>query len=141
MYRRWLGIRIICLSGATYLHAECYFIQRGWASTVILVHSKHHHFIKILEEFEDIKGELRVRISKRNRQHNGQKKKYKRTKNYQQNKHIQLKIEYHLWYLFVKCFSIWLSVFYMKIAVNGLQLTSNSKPLSYADCVRCTYQA
>jgi hypothetical protein len=25
--------------------------------------------------------------------------------------------------------------------LNGLQLTSNSKPLSYADCVRCTYQA
>ena len=27
------------------------------------------------EEFEDIKGVIRIRISKKNRQHNGQKKK------------------------------------------------------------------
>jgi len=32
------------------------------------------------EEFEDTKGVIRIRISKKNRQHNGQKKKYKRTK-------------------------------------------------------------
>jgi len=32
------------------------------------------------EEFEDNKGEIRIRISKKNRQHNGQNKKYKRTK-------------------------------------------------------------
>ena len=31
------------------------------------------------EEFEDTKGAIRNRISKKNRQHNGQKKKYKRT--------------------------------------------------------------
>jgi hypothetical protein len=31
------------------------------------------------EEIEDIKGAIRIRISKKNRQHNGQKKKYKRT--------------------------------------------------------------
>jgi hypothetical protein len=30
------------------------------------------------EEFEDTKGVIRIRISKKNRQHNGQKKKYKR---------------------------------------------------------------
>ena len=29
------------------------------------------------EEFEDTKGVFRIRISKKNRQHNGQKKKYK----------------------------------------------------------------
>jgi hypothetical protein len=29
------------------------------------------------EEFEDIKGVIRIRISKKNRQHNGQKKKDK----------------------------------------------------------------
>jgi len=29
------------------------------------------------EEFEDTKGITRIRISKKNRQHNGQKKKYK----------------------------------------------------------------
>jgi hypothetical protein len=35
----------------------------------------------------------RIRISKKNRQHNGQKKKYKRTNNDLQNIHIKLKIE------------------------------------------------
>jgi hypothetical protein len=32
------------------------------------------------EEFEDTKGVIRTRISKKNRQHNGQKKKYKKDK-------------------------------------------------------------
>jgi hypothetical protein len=45
------------------------------------------------EEFEDTKGAIRVRISKKNRQHNGQKKKYKRTNNDLQIIHIKLKIE------------------------------------------------
>jgi hypothetical protein len=45
------------------------------------------------EEFEDIKGAIRNRISKKNRQHNGQKEKYKRTNNDRQNIHIKLKIE------------------------------------------------
>ena len=39
------------------------------------------------EEFEDTKGVIRIRKSKKNRQHNGQKKKYKRTNNDQQNTH------------------------------------------------------
>ena len=47
----------------------------------------------LLEEFEDTKGAIRNRISKKNRQHNGQKKKYKSTNNDQQNIHIKLKIE------------------------------------------------
>jgi len=33
------------------------------------------------EEFEDTKVVIRIRISKKNRQHNGQKKKCKRTNN------------------------------------------------------------
>jgi hypothetical protein len=45
------------------------------------------------EEFEDTKGEIRIRISKKNRQHNDQKKKYKRTNKDQQNIHKKLKIE------------------------------------------------
>ena len=45
------------------------------------------------EEFEDTKGEIRNRKSKKNRQHNGQKKKYKGTNNDLQNIHIKLKIE------------------------------------------------
>ena len=45
-----------------------------------------------LEEFEDTKGVIRIRISK-NRQNNGQKRKYKRTNNDLQSMHIKLKIE------------------------------------------------
>jgi len=45
------------------------------------------------EEFEDTKRAIRNRISKKNRQHNGQKKKYKRKNNDRQNIHIKLKIE------------------------------------------------
>ena len=41
------------------------------------------------EKFEDIKVVIRNRISKKNRQHNGQKKKYKRTNNDLQNIHIK----------------------------------------------------
>jgi hypothetical protein len=37
------------------------------------------------EEFEDTKGAIRICISKKNRQHNGQKKKYERTNNDLQN--------------------------------------------------------
>ena len=48
---------------------------------------------EISEEFEDTKGAIRIRISKKNRQHNGRKKKYKRTNNDLQNIHIKLKIE------------------------------------------------
>ena len=36
---------------------------------------------QLKEEFDDTKGVIRIRISKKNRQHNGQKKKYKRTNN------------------------------------------------------------
>ena len=45
------------------------------------------------EEFEDTKGIIRIRISKKNRQHNDQKKNDKRTNNDLQNIHIKLKIE------------------------------------------------
>ncbi len=46
------------------------------------------------EEFEDTKGVIRNRKSKKDRKHiNAQKKKYKRTNNGLQNIHIKLKIE------------------------------------------------
>ena len=48
--------------------------------------------VAIAEEFEYTKGVIRTRISKTNRQHNGQKNKYKRTNNDLQNIHIKLKI-------------------------------------------------
>jgi hypothetical protein len=44
------------------------------------------------EEFKDTKGVIRIRISKKNRQHNGQKKKYKQRSTKQTHK---LKIEKH----------------------------------------------
>ena len=43
---------------------------------------------QLLEEFEDTKGAIRIRISQKNSQHNGQKKKYKWTNNDQQNIHL-----------------------------------------------------
>jgi len=45
------------------------------------------------EEFEDTKGVIRICISNKNGQHNGQKKKYKRTNRDLQNIHIKLMIE------------------------------------------------
>jgi hypothetical protein len=45
------------------------------------------------EEFEDIKGVIRIRKSKKDRQHNGQKNKDGRTNIDLQNIHIKLKIE------------------------------------------------
>ena len=46
------------------------------------------------EELVDTKGLIKIRKSK-NRKHNGQKKKYKRTNNDLQCIHIKLKIEEH----------------------------------------------
>ena len=45
------------------------------------------------KEFEDTKGVIRIRISKKTRQNNGQKKKYKKTNKDLQNIQLQLKIE------------------------------------------------
>jgi hypothetical protein len=48
---------------------------------------------KFQKEFEDTNAVIRIRKSKKNRQQNGQKKKYKRTNHDLQNIHIKLKIE------------------------------------------------
>jgi hypothetical protein len=45
------------------------------------------------EEFEDTKGAIRIRKSKKDRKHNGQKKKGKRINIDLQGIHIKLKIE------------------------------------------------
>jgi len=50
-----------------------------------------NHSNWLQEEFEDTEGVIRIRKSKKNRQHNGQRKKYKRTNNELQNMHIKLK--------------------------------------------------
>jgi len=47
----------------------------------------------VVKGFEDSKGVISIRKSKKDRQDNGQKKMYKRTINYLQNMHIKLKIE------------------------------------------------
>ena len=49
-------------------------------------------FFYDIQEFEDSKGIIKIRKSK-NRQHNGRKKKYKKTNNDLQNIQIKLKIE------------------------------------------------
>ena len=54
--------------------------------------SKISHIL-IQEEIEDTKGVIRIRKSKKEKQHNGQKKKNKRTNNDLQNIYIKLKIE------------------------------------------------
>jgi hypothetical protein len=46
----------------------------------------------VVIEFEGTKGVIRIRISKKNRQHNGQEKKYKRTNNDLQSIQIKLTI-------------------------------------------------
>jgi hypothetical protein len=49
-----------------------------------------------MDKFEDTKGAIRIRLWKKNRQHNDQKKKDKRTNNDLQNiqiVHLKLKIE------------------------------------------------
>ena len=50
------------------------------------------HF-SYVEEFEDTKEVIRIRKSKKARQHKGQKKTDKRTNNDLENIHINLKIE------------------------------------------------
>jgi len=58
--------------------------DKGWFPNI---------FVILQEEFEDTKGVIRIHIPKKNRQHNGQKKKYKRTSNDLQNIYIKLKIK------------------------------------------------
>jgi hypothetical protein len=51
------------------------------------------NYIFYTEDFEDTKGVIIISKSKNNRQHNGQKKKYKRTKNDLQHIDVKLKIK------------------------------------------------
>jgi len=62
-------------------------VNRRRADTTMVIKNKEQ------DEFDDTKGESRIRKSNKNRQHGDQKKKYKRTKNYLQNIHIKLKTE------------------------------------------------
>jgi hypothetical protein len=53
----------------------------------------------IYEQFEDTKATIRIRILKKNRQHNGQKKKYKRTNNNLQNIHNNSLLDFEKKYI------------------------------------------
>jgi hypothetical protein len=64
-------------------------INSNFNNMLFMINGVPSHY----EELEDTKGAIRIRISKKNRQHNGQKKNYKRTNNDLQNIHIKLKIE------------------------------------------------
>jgi hypothetical protein len=68
----------------TYVIIHC---TKLFGSVSQILDSENKKNLKIL------KGVIRIRISKKNRQHNGQKKKYKRTNNDLQDIHIKLKIE------------------------------------------------
>ena len=62
----------------------------------ILVKKKTILLINVViykEEFEDTKGTIIIRISKKDRQHRYQQKKYRGTNNDLKNIHIKLKIE------------------------------------------------
>jgi hypothetical protein len=52
-----------------------------------------NELMDILEQFEDTKGAIKIRTSKKNRQHNGQKKKYKNTNNDLQNIHERISLQ------------------------------------------------
>ena len=47
---------------------------------VLYIRYLRFYYTPIQEEFEDTKGVIRIRISKKNRQHNGQKEKGQRDK-------------------------------------------------------------
>ena len=97
-------ICVIYLPSTTTRAASTQWYQSSRNKHNLLTYYNHaynelsHHIvgsIYLQEEFEDTKGTIRIRISKKNRQHNGQKKKYKRTNNDLQNIHTKLKIESH----------------------------------------------
>jgi hypothetical protein len=66
-------------------------LAKGRQFLILVIHRRDTRIVQ--EEFEYTKGAIRIIISKKNRQHNGQKKKDKRTNNDLQHIHIKLKIE------------------------------------------------
>ena len=66
------------------------FLQENMIHNLILKYLIMH--LILIVEFEDTKGIIRIHKSK-DRQHNGQRKKYKRTNNDLQSIHIKLEIE------------------------------------------------
>jgi hypothetical protein len=56
-----------------------------WSLAISTKNEEQGCRVPVKKEFEDTKGVIKIRISKKNRQHNGQKKKYKWTNNDLQN--------------------------------------------------------
>jgi hypothetical protein len=89
--KRWqdIDVETMCFN--------CKHLNGSWESFMMHVYStilaQYRLSFIDREEFENTKGPIKIRKSKKNKQHNGQKKKYKRTNNDQQNIHIKLKIE------------------------------------------------
>jgi hypothetical protein len=70
------------------------FYSKNYVQLVIFLFVFYtHHSLTTKGEFEDTKGVIRIRKSKKNWQHNGPKRIYKKTNNDLQNIHIKLKIE------------------------------------------------
>jgi hypothetical protein len=97
-----LNLNIIALLLISLLVAsKIYFKEIIWSSSVkyFILFSIPFNLFHISDyrllgfTFEDIKGVIRIRISRKNRQHNGQKKKHKRTNDDLQNIRIKLTIE------------------------------------------------
>jgi hypothetical protein len=74
----------------SYIAGICFIDTHIYTLTTFVYYKR---YVSLVEEFQDTKGVIRIRKSKKNRQHNAQKKKYKRTNNNLQNIHIELKIE------------------------------------------------
>jgi hypothetical protein len=87
----------------------------------------------IQEEFEDTKGVIIIRISNKNRQHNGQKKKYKKTNNDLQNKHIKLKIANS------SCIVLFFNKFYSQLYRNGIEKICAYASSLIFTCTRHTF--
>jgi hypothetical protein len=98
----WLPLR--CYLTFIYIHEGCYMNRTGWNYVSVFISFSlltsclwfvlfcFRIVLLMKEEFEDTKGVIRIRISKKNnRQHNGLKKKYKRTNKDLQNIPVKTK--------------------------------------------------
>jgi hypothetical protein len=78
----YILINLFDLCQHFFLHCYIYFVKCWHMLNDICFHTRLNCItISRIVEFEDIKGVIRIRVSKKNIQHNGQMKKYKRTNN------------------------------------------------------------
>jgi hypothetical protein len=70
-------------------------VRHRYATKEFIKFNSVNGYMIMQRKYEDTKGVIRIRKSKKNRQHNGQKKKNKRTNNHLQQLNRTLKIEQH----------------------------------------------